>query len=295
MENYANAARQADIYKKIKTRLDDPSNDLLEELDRQREVEYEAVRNQLVNDEYALLARAKKEGWDEKTTSFLRDSLYAKFAEDDMKLKSNYANMQQEWGFIDKEVANRVRKGELNPQKGEAEQVARDLKMRKLGYQFPGRVRNELDKAAALALSQQLQATGVPPRDADWMAGVPVSLHGRAGQDDNEKKIARFNELRGQGVPPVAAAGRVGLNLSKFGMTAGQLRDDYTEEEIDAIFGPASVSDANVPAAGGTNTPVQEDVESQAEMPTVFTQAEVDALPKGAIFRTPNGKKFRKN
>jgi len=248
MENYANAARQADIYKKIKTRLDDPSNDLLEELERQWEVEYEAKREDLVTKESELLREAKARGWDERTTGFLRDSLYAKFAEDDMKLKGKYAEIQQQWGFVDKEVANRVRTGEL--QSKEAEQVARNLKMRQLNYEFPGTVRGQLDKATALAAADAAIATGVDPREADFMFNVPGWVRNRTGQGtDRGKTLTDFNQLRSQGVPLRRAAYRANLDLSKFGIHPDDL-EDMEEEELNKIFGPAGVSDANAPPAG---------------------------------------------
>ena len=250
-ELYGNAARQADIYKKIKTRLDDPSNDLLEELERQWEVEYESKRQDLINKENGLLDRAKAEGWDDRRTSFLRDSLYAKFAEDDMKLKGKYANIQQQWGFIDKEVARRVRVGEINSR--QAEELARNLKMRELNYEFPGTVRSEIDREVALAYSEQLQRSGKTPQDADWIAGVPASVHRQTGQGTNEEKLAKFNELRGRNIPAATAAYQANLNLSQLGVTAGELADE-TEEWINERFGPptgAGVSDVNAPATGG--------------------------------------------
>ena len=247
MENYANAARQADIYKKIKTRLDDPSNDLLEELERQWEVEYESKRADLVNKESELLREAKAKGWDERTTGFLRDSLYAKFAEDDMKLKGKYANMQQQWGFVDKEVARRVRIGEVNSQ--QAEELARNLKMRELNYEFPGTVRGQLDKATALAAADAAIATGVDPREADYRYGVPGWVRNRTGQGtDRDKALRDFNQLRSQGVPLTQAAYRANVDLAKFGVKPEDMQD-MDEEEINKIFGPAA---ANAPAAGVT-------------------------------------------
>lgn len=234
MQNYANAARQADIYSRIQKRLEAPNNDLYEELERQHEVEYEAVRKKLINDETALLEQAKVEGWDERTTNFLRDSLYAKFAENDAKLKTKYAEVEAQWHFIEKEGAREVKNGE-SPES--VDQAVRRNQMGMLNdFVFPSLVRGEEDRATALADFDARVARGEDPQRAAWMARVPQAVAGGDEEGEREAAITRFNELRGQKVPWQMAAYRAKLDLSKFGIQP----DDYTqtEEDLNEMFGP---------------------------------------------------------
>jgi hypothetical protein len=262
-------------------RLDDPSNDLLEELDRQWEVEYEALRNNLVNQENTLLDRAKVEGWDEKRTGFLRDSLYNQFAQDDMALKRKYSETQQEWDFIDKEVARRVKSYELNPNNNEAEQVARNLKMGKLRYSFPGRVRSEMDRAVALAGADAAIAAGMDPGEADFMFNVPASVRNRAGQGtDKGAKLKKLNELRGQGIPirqAVLLSGLTSSDLSVLGIAEGDLDAD-NEEYLNKMLGPPTGGGAQTAPATGARVKIKS---PDGKVGTVPAEQLQDALAQG--------------
>ena len=238
MQNYANAARQADIYSRIKTRLDDQSNDLMEELERQYEVQYEAMRNKYARDDNDLMGQMKKGQITPEAYKFLSESAQNAFREGEMKLRAGKEETIAKWRFLEKDAAKLIEKGEAPDLVG---RVTEQKKAKMINFDLPGLVRGELDREAALADFDARVARGEKPHQAAYLANVPQAVAGGGGGQVSLNQLGGLEDsIEGtydsifETMPGAMATGQFGIKTPASDFKPSAADQEKVGQSIDA-------------------------------------------------------------